>query len=686
MSLLFIDTESNPITKEPFSTQIRFKGESFLFRDFNKKTFHQIKQMWNTAGGIVMYNAPYDMGVLSICFDNTYKWVEEPAEEGNASSWEMRLFDNKYHLRKLSFHRNFIRSYNRMYDMSNKQMVSNGRSKKSGHNKLVHKFNKSIPKTPSTPIIDLLKLWSILIDDGSGKDKGIGLKKVVLREFGYAMLEYSEQNSHLDKYALDDVIYLEKLWFRFIEKIKSINETNTFSYKDWSDIKTPATFTKIIYDDVYKMKEIKKLNDIIIADLDIITPLQSSYNGGLTMSMYRGKISDVAWVDITGAYAKAIEVLNTDQYLKFNLEKTKNFNFIEPFLMRVKSNFIMKSINKSLKLFYVKDNTENWIWNFDILALQNLVSDYRYEVIECYSIIPLMPSDIVSLPVDWQNKKNMLDKHNESERVLREFYKYLGNTSYGIKAQHKPWQTNHTNFVIAGMITSKVHQILTTIIRVGESNSLLNLYNDTDSAAFHFHDKFDISIIDKINASIYPFNVELEGIFKDNNFLSLKRYTSTNDMSKEYGLKPQDDKIKLHGKGRYKINQAETLEYIETKTIENEGEVLVYPQMSANTERGMKMILNIDGYSEVITHPHPFMFVTDIQTDRLKLDYFDKWFWHIDTKLTFSRIKENFFRTFHKFKDTDNAVEYFSNKLDSAEDRNMDFRDWDKELKEDFIL
>lgn len=670
-----MDTESHPVSKEITSIQTRFKGVTTLFTSFSQRQFDIIKRMWDKSEAVVIFNAPYDMGVLSSTFDNEFKWVEEKVDDETSSYWKLRIFDNDYKVRKINSHRNLIKPLNRYYDKTNTKVL--------GRKNPTPKYNKKIPHSKSTHVIDLLKLWSILIDDG--EHASIGLKAIVEREFGYKMAHWSPENALDEKYMSDDVEYLEKLWYRFTEKIKNINELSTFSLEDFANIKTPATFTKLLYDREYPgLKEIQERNDIVIEEIGLGNALEQAYHGGITLSFYRGKIADVVWVDIQGAYVKAIEVLKADNFIEFGFEKAQSFTMSEPYLLRVKSNFIMKTINKSLKLYYIDEPELVWMWNYDIDAIRHMIQDYDYEVVEIYKPIPLMNVE-TQVTEAWQSKKNSLDKKNPDERVLREFYKFLGNTSYGIKAQRKPFRTVHTNMVIAGMITSKVHQILAKIIYIGVINGYINLYNDTDSAAFNFKE-FTVKLIDEINKKIAPFTVNTEGVFIENLFLSLKRYVSEYDVSSEYGLPAEPNKIKIHGKGRYQVTRNEILDFIQTQQVTDEDECLIYGSMAANTQRTMNMIMNLDGMQELITNPHPFMFVNDVVTDRTRKEFFESWYDHIDTKLTYNNSKENHFRKFRRFNDSLEAEIFYTGKKEKTETLDMSHRSWDKELLEDFNM
>lgn len=671
--IAFVDTESNPISKHPSSIQVRYSGVTHLFTDFSDEVFTSIKNIWNEAEAVVMFNAPYDLGVLSSMFTNEYHWVEEQVDGNTSSYWKFRIFDNDYNVRKITSHRNLIKGLNKYHGKENTRMM--------GFKNTKPKYMTKIPHTNSTPLIDLLKLWSILIDDG--EYGSIGLKAIVEREFGYKMLPWSPDNALNERYMSEDVEYLEKLWFRFLEKVKGVSELSEFTLDDFAYIKTPATFTKILYENEYPLlKEYQKKNDEIISQHGLEHPLESAFHGGITLSFFRGTTPNVVWVDIEGAYVKAIQVLNTDSFIQFDIEKSLSFDMNRPYLLKIKSNFMLKTLNKSLKMYYVKELETTWMWNYDVDAIRHMVDDFKYEILEIYKPIPLINVK-TSLTNTWQERKNSLDKKNQSERVLREFYKFLGNTSYGAKAQRNPFRTVHTNMLISGMITSKVHQVLGKIIYTGRVNGYDNLYNDTDSAAFHFS-VFNTDLIDKVNKKISPFKVNSEGVFKDNLFLSLKRYVSENDTSKDYNLPEESNKIKIHGKGRYNVNRTEILDFIQTQKVINEDECLMYGSMSANTARTMKMILNLDGMKELITSPHPFMFVNDVVTDRTRKEFFESWYDHIDTKLTYSKTKSTFHRQFRRFNDSIEASIFYSGKIEAIETVNMDFRNWDAELSEDF--
>lgn len=675
--ILFIDTESNPVTKQPECISWLYGQYKGIIREFNYDTYKQMCDLWSSCDAVMMFNAVYDCGVLSIMYpQNSYEWKTKIIEEmeSKSSMWRMEIFKNVYGIRKISSHRNFIKTY--------------------------HEDNegKYIKGDTTTPIIDLLKLWSILIDEGKDWSKypnkkyaGIGLKSLIYNELDKNPIEYSAKNALTDAYCYQDVECLKELTKLFFEKIERLDEVNTLSLEEWSKIVTPATFVKMLYEREYGSKDIKKMqksNDRIIKSLKLNVALEQAFHGGITLSMYRGEIKEGFWLDIKGAYSKAIEVLNTDKYMSFDIESVdvKDINFVEPHLLKVKANFILKSINGSLKLFYVEVPHQVYIWNFDITACNNLIDDFKYTVLEAYKIIPCC--DIKeSLPVTWNNKKNEEKKWN-GKTTLYEFYKFLSNTSYGIKAQRKPFTTKHTNMVIAGMITSKVHEVLTTIIKVTREHGYKNLYNDTDSA--FSEGKYSDTVYKAISTAIAPFEVEYEGSYDFNKFLSLKRYVS---IKGHIGNTLVSDKIKLHGKGRYSVSQKEILEYTLTQTLKEDAPLNI-SQFVANTQLGIKMILN--QFPQLDRYKHPFMFVRDVESKILKSEFMDKWYTHIDTKTTTDKKKDSFYREFRRFYSMLEVLEFFEeckpkeikeNEASTGEtDTGENYRNWDAEIMEDFDI
>jgi len=649
MSILYIDTESDPDTKQPQCITWKYEDMKGIATLFDSASFKQLKELWDRAEAVLMFNAPYDLGVLSICFpDNSYKWVTQKFNDQKSSSWDIIVFRNRYQVRRLNFFRNLIKPLNRLDGSEH----SRRKGKK------------------STPVIDLLKLWSILV-----KDEDISLKSLIKDELGEQPIPWSKENAMTEAYRLQDVNCLERLWAVFHEKINDISEVRNLSLSAWASIKTPATFTKMLYEQTYpKIKGIRgvmpgyaKENGARVAAKSLTTAFEHAYHGGITLAMYRGKLGTGKWVDISGAYSKAIDTLNTDQYLSFDTEQL--FGDMPkdiPVLCRAKCNFIMMNINHSLKLFYVKEPSECWIWNFDLLACEEMVDDFKFQVMEMHKIVPLSPVT-KSLPRTWDDAKRE-EKKLHGKTTLYQFYKLLSNSSYGIKAQRKPFTTAHTNMAIAGMITSKVHQILARINKVVRDNGGKAWYNDTDSC---FATGVPDDIAERINKEITPFEVEDEGSYTSTIILSLKRYVS---------ISAKIQKVKLHGKGRYKVKQEEILRYALTQRCADK--LLTLSQMAANTGISMKQILKL--YPQLEPFKHPFMFVKDVKTERMMSEFMDDWYMHIDTKTTF-RQKGEFERRFRRFQDLNAAIEYFTNRFKaSPEDINHDFEDWDAQASADF--
>ena len=176
--LLFIDTESDPKTKEPLCIQTGWNNHFETIKDFTHE--ERLSCLWNDAEAVIVYNAPYDLGVISSVYGNTYEW--------DGTFWRMSIFGNNYKVRRINGHRNIVRA-----------------------------FKHADGKRKSVPVIDLLKLWSILVDESD-----ISLKQLIRREFGKEAIPYSPENALTREYQLQDVIYLEKLWYRFNSQVKII--------------------------------------------------------------------------------------------------------------------------------------------------------------------------------------------------------------------------------------------------------------------------------------------------------------------------------------------------------------------------------------------------------------------------------------------------------------------------------
>ena len=644
MTLLYIDTESNPDTKKPECITYKYGKEAGIIEIFDKISFAFLSRLWKEAEAVMMFNAPYDLGVLSICYpENSYKWIKK--EESGV--WEIIIFNHKYHVRKLGLHTNIIR-----------------------------RFNK-------TPVIDLLKLWYLLVDDG--RKNPIGLKALIQRELEREPIHWRPESALTDAYRYQDVYALEELFIKFFEKIKDIEFLKDYSYADWSDIKTVASFCKLEYKKHYPgLRAYQRENDKQDEKYNLLGALESAYHGGITLAFYRGYIYNTAWIDIKSAYASVITHLNTDQYLKYKWQSVKNVRALDtslerPVLCYIQANFVLRNIDKSFKLFGVKSLAKYWIWGYDIEALKLLYPAFKYKILEGYRLIPLLKSK-ESLPAVWNIMKQDEEKKN-GKTTRREFLKFLSNTSYGIKAQRKPFRTIHTNLAISGLITARARLILAEIIAECQNNGYIHLYSDTDSVCVTYK-KFNKKIISLINTRIYPYIVECEGYDFFSIILSLKRYISIK--GKLISGEKATDKIRLHGKGRYNIYESDIYDYVINRKIVNKH--LIIKQMSANTALSMTEITN--RAPEIIPYIHPFCFIKDVECDTRIEKYLKAWYLHIDTKTTLSEdLNSNidFTRKYHVFKDIKDAIIFFNkHKTNNSLENSLypgRYVDWDKEIQ-----
>lgn len=672
-NVLFMDTEHNINTYQPESIQTLYKGETRIFTTFDKHDQEALTRMWNEAEAVMFWNACFDAGKLSSMFDNSFRWKTD--KDGLSAYWRLEIFGNRYNVRRIGGFRNLIKPLNRVKTKEERK------AKKKG--------------TTSTPIIDLLKLWSILIEDN---EEFVSLKlKDVLKRYGYEneerkVIDFTPENSLTDAYRNQDVEGLKYLAQLFLDKVENVLDLRKYAWFTWGDIKSPATFTKRAYEQRYPMKLWKEANDLTVSRDDKLKyALEQAYKGGITLSMHRGKIENTAWVDIKSAYANTIKHFNTDRFLLFDFEKHEgcDWDFKKTnCLLKVRHNFCIESMNKSLKMFAVEEPATRWVWYDDIQASINFFPAYEYEVLGGYEFIPLNHCR-TSLVEEWVKAKEEpgLKQRN---KTLYDYYKFLSNTSYGIKAQRKPFETKHTNMVIAGMITANVHRILSIINKTIQEFGYTPKYNDTDSSNFAQHKVFTdddmISVVSKINANIYPYEVESEGFNKTTTLLSLKRYLSEGGENLQ-GLK-NEDKVRLHGKGRYNIKEADTREYIKTRKLPDKE--LQITNLAGNTERTLRQVLKLR--PQFAQYQHPFMFILNIQTDRSMQDFMVKWFCHMDTKTTKPEgdisADDEFSREFITFDNMAVASNYFGVYVEEekADDISNNFRDWDAELEEDFDL
>ena len=627
--LLFIDTESDPKTKEPLCIQTGYTNHYETIKNF--KHPERLSSLWNGCEAVIFYNAPYDMGVISSVYGNTFVW--------DGTFWRMNIFENNYKVRRINGHRNIVRA-----------------------------FKHADGKRKSVPVIDLLKLWSILVDESD-----ISLKQLIRREFGKESIPYTAENALTREYQLQDVIYLEKLWYRFLEKVSNIEAVKGYTYEDWAKITTPATFTKMAYAERYPDLTVwKKHNDSLDKSNKLENALEQAYHGGITISFYRGTVPGCGWYDIHGAYAHVIEYENTDQYMIYEWEQG-TYDIVRdnfPVLCQVKTNVVFETIQKSLKIYGLETPKVTWMWSYDILALR-LMFGAEISVLRQFRPIPLNTVGR-SLSAQWSDLKEIEQKEH-GKTTLRNYYKFLSNTSYGIKAQRVPYKTKHTNMVIAGIITARAHLILAEMIHAARLRGGSWLYSDTDSICISGITCSHAVMQDEINAAIAPYSAECEHI-GTTRFLSLKRYLATGGTDTEG--RPVPDKIRLHGKSVYRISEADMMRMLSGGATHK---ALTIGGISANTERTLSRVMKINPF---ITHKHPFMFETNIKTSLSENDWFRGWISHIDTKTTCPLrvpVSAEFARELKIFPSNYHAVKFYRGSAVEENIIDAAYRDYDRE-------
>lgn len=611
--VLFLDTESDPDTKKPWTVQMLMNGEYKLI-DHPKKN-HFLKEWMSKAKHVVIFNAPYDMGVLSIRHGKKFKWVGD--------KWHMNIEGYHYEVRKMNILGSHIKSHG------------------------------DAPK-----VFDAFKIWGLLV---SGE--AVSLEDIAWDEFRVKMIPYSEENSKTEAYQKQDVVLLAKVYLRFFERTKDLFEIAGYDSKDFENIHTQATFPKNEYAKVYSsMKDWRDHNVAENARFKLKYALDDAYNGGITCSLYRGTVEDTAWFDIHGAYAHVIEFENTDQYKLHTWKEIEPPEELprdnHPILCNVVTDVVMMKINGSLKIFRLKHPTKRDMWSYDILAMRLLFPDANIKIISALEYIGLNPVS-ESLPSKWSaEKESRQEKEGKTPRVM--FLKFLSNTSYGITAQSEPWATIHTNKALAGVITSRAHLILCEMIDEARKMGCQWLYSDTDSICVKLNGADPAELDKRLNKRISPYTCECELVGKTR-ILSLKRYIAYDGVDTEGN--PVEDKIKIHGISIYNVTKEDILGMLQGKT---NYDPLLIKQMTANTERTLNRLVKL--CPETKKYAHPFMFVKDIPDPlgRSKQDWFRRtWFPHEDVKLDRPKGKkatEDYARDFFVFDSITQARLFYGDK------------------------
>lgn len=645
MNLLFVDTESDPVTKEPECIQLKWGKYTEIIKNFSH--LERLEALWSNCDAVIMFNAPYDLGVLASLKGNSYeyKYADEVSKWEMGDTWVFDICGFKYNVIKLGFARNVITF-------------------------------KDAP-----PVIDVQKLWNILVSD-----KDNSLKALIREELGDEAILYSKENAKTRAYQLQDVVQLEKIWYKFLDKVSNIPVVENYTYTNWGKICTPATFVKHEYVNQYpELKKWQEENDKQNEAWGLVHALEQAYNGGITCAMFHGTRDNTAWYDIHGAYAHVIQNENMDQYKLYEWENSE-YTTEKPLLCYCLTDVVLGRVDDSLKIYRIKTPDKRYMWNYDIEALECLIPDAHINVMRAY--YPKPANNVTySLPAEWSRLKEEEEKAH-GKTTLRAYYKFMSNTSYGITAQREPKTTIHTNMVIAGAITSRAHLILCQMIETARSYGCEWLYSDTDSICVDLHGCDPKVLEDALNKriatyqpseTIDPYSCGCEFI-GTTRVMSLKRYHAYNGYDLEG--QPVPDKIRTHGKGAYKISD----EDICSMLAGNEHmEHLVIGEVCATTPRTLNRCLKLN---PEITHPHPFMFETNIKRGKCKQDWFEEWHRHIDTKTTTpekARVDDEFMRDFHVFENNVSAEKYYIDRYkDTLDVYDSEMRDWDREDELEF--
>lgn len=650
-NILYVDTESIRDTGEPKSVQWHYNGAHGYYTSFDSSAYAHLRRFWWSADAIVMFNAPYDLFTLARAFDDrsSYEWR---TQAGNGA-WDLAIFGHRYKIRGISGHRNLI-----------KPMIRPEREDGTTR-------PRGVKGQRSTPVLDLLKLWSILVDDGRGGS--ISLKSLIRRELGVEAIEYSGDEGLTDDYLYQDVDRLHDLWHVFLRHVATIDDVRGYNYYDWGDVKTPATFVKKAYEREFPdLASYRKSNDAEDAAHGLEKPLESAYHGGITIAFRRGWTPKSAWYDINSAYANIIRHLNTDRWLVYRWEHVAQgdadlSSHDIPYLVRLRSTAVLTSINHSLKIFTLDHPAEQWLWSFDVLALRLIWPDATYEILDVWQPIPMLPVD-ESLSKRWIMHKED-EERTHGKTTLREYYKFMSNTSYGIKAQRKPFKTPHTNMVIAGLITARAHLILLEMVDEAQKHGLRWEYSDTDSICVSYSDTLPDDLLSALNRRIYPFTCECEGYDYETYILSLKRYISLNGTLD--GVSKPLEKVKLHGKWLYDVSQRDIKQYVLNGGAPSR--ILPIRGLTASTPTTLKILSGKCPWRTPFIRP--FDFSTGIGTEITVKEWFYKWFGHIDTK-TWAEERESaydeFTRPFLHFEHMYDALVFYRAKMTPSDEYGAD--------------
>lgn len=653
--VLFIDTENPGRGKEITSVQLRYNGKNYVLTPPIDVKF--IEKLWREAKAVVFHNALYDMGVLSTLPGNSWEWCErissrekdyETGENGKFTYYQLKLFGFAYKVKRLSSVYSYINTDN------NEKGMGNG-----------------------TPVIDTVKLYDIFIDKESS------LKKLAPKYLHRYMIPYSDENALTYEYQIQDVEALDGVYCHFMLEMESIDDVKDYTHEDWMKMNSTATCAKRATKKAFpKIATWRKKNEAEDKKFGLWNALESAYLGGLTAAMYHGTVKGVSVNDIKGSYDGVINHENMDQYNRYTWEKIEPPEELPennyPILCKVWTDVVMKHMENSLKIFRLRgDERKDMVyWSYDILALKNLFKDVEFEILEAHRPIPLNPV-AKSLAGEWNVKKAWAQEKYGKEHPLRNYYKTLSNASYGICAEKSHGRGDFTNMVKAGIITARARLTLSKMIKVGREMGCDWLYSDTDSVVCRLNGVDAGELEAAMKKAIYPYDCECEFV-GDMRVISLKRYWGYN--GKDLEGNEIKDKIRVHGRGRYNIDEEDLVKMLSGEKVDAE---LCVKRYAANTEITMKQVMKVN---PEITNPHPFMFEKNVPLGKAKQVWFDEdWKTHIDSKTTFPEgacFDDEFEREFPTFKNYRMAEKRIVENATSDEPINVFLKnqvDWDAE-------
>jgi hypothetical protein len=159
---------------------------------------------------------------------------------------------------------------------------------------------------------------------------------------------------------------------------------------------------------------------------------RQAYYGGLILDFYRGYTKDVVYLDFEKLYYNIQKKLQVEKYRNYKLRKADKLDLSKPQLCGVWVNFGFVRNRQGYFLNIFEKPNLKCLFNFDIEALRQLYSKFRYKIEWIFDIEPEG------------------DYRGAVEKAFNLPYlgKKLVNSMYGMYAQTKPRKTKATKIFV----------------------------------------------------------------------------------------------------------------------------------------------------------------------------------------------------------------------------------------------